>query len=88
MLTINLTTVVYLLPLLPHSFTAKIVHLKVTDYWELNNPNYYPIQLVSFNVQAYHEKLLTETNNSTSKMSVCVSACAKVLMFEDENLSS
>lgn len=44
----------------------KIVDLKVTNYWELENPNYYPIQLVSLNVQAYHDKKLTEANNATS----------------------
>lgn len=46
--------------------TDNIVDLKVTNYWELENPNYYPIQLVSLNVQAYHDKLLTERSNSTS----------------------
>ena len=48
-------------------FSDNIVDLKVTNYWQLTNPNYYPIQLVSLNVQAYHDKLLTETSNSTSK---------------------
>lgn len=55
--------------LYPYNLTINtadnIVDLKVTNYWELENPNYYPIQLVSLNVQAYHDKKLTEANNAT-----------------------
>ena len=48
-------------------YADNIADMNVTNYWELDNPNYYPIHLVSLNVQTYHDKLLTTDVNVTSE---------------------
>lgn len=43
--------------------TEQIVRFQIQNWWFLENPNYYPIHLTHLNVQAYMNKLVSETGN-------------------------
>jgi len=56
--------------LLPKDYSInpseEIVSFIITDYWTMVNPNYYSITLHELKVQAYLNRIVSETQNDTS----------------------
>ena len=45
--------------------TEQVVRFRIQNWWFLENPNYYPIQLTNLNVQAYRLNEVSDTSNVT-----------------------